>query len=70
MLEYFYNKLFEKVLTKDYYYYYDYINDMNKLKDENLKLNNEIKDLEKRLNNVIKSKNEIYNKYINLIIKK
>jgi len=40
------------------------------LKDENLKLNNEIKDLENRLNNVIKSKNEIYEKYINLIIKK
>jgi hypothetical protein len=70
MLEYLTNKLLEKVLTKDYYYYYDYINDMNKLKDENLKLNNEIKDLEKRLNNVIISKNEIYEKYINLIIKK
>ena len=43
---------------------------LNKLKDENLKLNNEIKDLEKRLNEVIKSKNDIYEKYINLIIKK
>jgi len=52
------------------YYYYDYINDMNKLKNDNLRLNNEIKDLEQRLNNVIISKNEIYEKYINLIIQK
>ena len=64
MLEYFYNT---------FNYYYDYINDINdinKLKNENLKLKDKIKDLEQRLNNVIISKNEIYEKYINLIIKK
>lgn len=57
-------------LTNTFNYYYDYINDMNKLKNDNLRLNNEIKDLEQRLNNVIISKNEIYEKYINLIIQK
>ena len=51
------------------FYFYDYINDVNKLKKENLSLVTENKDLEKRLNDVIKSKNEIYEKYINLIIK-
>lgn len=57
-------------LTNTFNYYYDYINDINKLRNENLRLNKDLKDLEQRLNNVIISKNEIYEKYINLIIQK
>jgi cell division septum initiation protein DivIVA len=67
MLQYLNNKLLENCFGKDFL---KILNDMNKLKDENLRLKDEIKDLEKRLNNVIISKNEIYEKYINLIIQK
>jgi cell division septum initiation protein DivIVA len=67
MLQYLNNKLLENCFDKDFL---KILNDMNKFKDENLRLKDEIKDLEKRLNNVIISKNEIYEKYINLIIQK